>query len=253
MNSLNNIIPIITASLTLLIDLCIYLIPRIMRLSQKKKRTDRGMTRYKIVLKDKENERIYAFLKEGANTKRLTLDINERTITCSDALEEMILKEVRLANSAELFAFNYALSKIENDIENPYKTIVTEEDDLIMELLGKKAKENMITYSALVVALIIELAFSVLHVHAVSNWIFFFICSLIILCFVNQCVLKYRVKKGLYGTCSFEAKEIISYILNKQTRNRTGGNMPRLVFLKEEMDQRVLQKQTRGEMNAQQL
>lgn len=201
---------------------------------------------FTIVLED-EKKILYSFIKIGENIKKMTLDKRSGTITISDAEVDSLDRKVKTARSSDALAFSYIAKKAFSDYEKVgAQNNITEKDSLVMRLLQKKSKSNTVTYLCLLASLLLE--FIVYSYFSVSNnWITLFLCALLILLYLKQLVLKFRVKCGLYGTCYLEAKEIISYILSNQKKNGRGSGTPKLVFPEGEIEQKILNPNWGGE------
>lgn len=119
-----------------------------------------------------------------------------------------------------------------------HKPDISENDHLIMQLLRKKSSDNLITYVSLLIAFIGEYALYVQTQEVTFLWTMRVTVLLLLFNFINQRVLKYRSKHGLYGTCYSEAKEIVDFILEWHRKNgNSNGKPPKLVFTQEEIDE----------------
>lgn len=79
-------------------------------------------------------------------------------------------------------------------------------------LVGKRMKSDAKSYAYLISALVIYTVSSVFGLGSFSAYFYFFIFTMLSGLMVNQKVLEYRITKGLYGSNSYEAREIIRYI-----------------------------------------
>lgn len=103
-------------------------------------------------------------------------------------------------------------------------------------LLAKKARQSSVAYFFLFLSLILYWYLSALSIIPVRIGVLLFISALIIALFIGQQLLEYRIKKGLYGTNEYEAREIIEFILsNKDKSDFTGGKGFKEIFLEPEV------------------
>ena len=92
-------------------------------------------------------------------------------------------------------------------------------------LVGQKARQISSAYVALILALILYPLTSLLLIFEIKSIVIAFIALLFILLFINQKSLEYRIKKGLYGSNEYEAREILSFIINHSDKsNFTDGS-----------------------------
>lgn len=250
---------------------------------------ERSIIKHRIVLKD-DKKKLYTFEKDGDIINEILLDFGKNAIIHSvrtdpdgakkglkivnvdpddtkidlkivntdpdNAKIDLDLAKAKIANDAESLAFKFAISAHPSlSFKDPKRNIssvnIAKDVDLMMKLLQKKIKSNTFTYFALVFSLFIELLLGTLNPLFFNNRIILLTCILIILSFTNQLILKYRVKKGLYGTSYLEAREIITFIFNEQNNGGNGRGKTKLVFPKEENEQNVLLNRIRGEEHAQ--
>ena len=126
-------------------------------------------------------------------------------------------------------------------IANKMPFFTAEANDLIAQLLTEKNKKNVITYSSLLLSFLAEYVIFCQRLESSVIIAMALTFALLALNFANQKILYYRLKHGLYGTCSSEAKEIIAYIVKQlKNKNNSGGSLPKLVFKEEEIAERVL-------------
>ena len=153
----------------------------------------------------------------------------------------MHTKKSKLANDAESLAYNCAVNSLSKATKKKTSQAkVTKDVDLIMQLLKKKANVNAFTYCTLIISLILEFLLGALNPLFFNSIVVILTGTLIILAFTNQYILKYRVKKGLFGSNYFEAKEIIAFIFREQNKNKPGSGKTQLVFPEAEIEQNVL-------------
>ena len=79
-------------------------------------------------------------------------------------------------------------------------------------LVGKRMKSDAKSYAYLMSALVIYTISSVFGLGSYSAYFYLFIFTMLSGLMINQKVLEYRITKGLYGSNSYEAREIIGYI-----------------------------------------
>lgn len=208
--------------------------------------------KHEIVLEDEE-KKLYTIVQEKDKTITAVMDPDKKNIKYyneGQSIEELMSKKIKFANDSESLAFNCAVDLLpKNTNKGTSQAEVTKDVDLIMNLLKKKSKTNTYTYYILLITLALEFGFGFFNPLFFDKNVVIFTCILYALSLINQFVLKYRVKKGLYGTRYFEAKEIISYIVSEQN-NSTGSGKAILVFPKEEVDLHILLKRIRSEEHA---
>lgn len=229
---------------------------------------EKVIIRHKIVLKD-DNKKLYTFEKNGDIINKILLDFEKKEIIHSIKIdqdlskfevgikkENLDLEKVKVANDAESLVFNFVINS--RSLPSPKGTKrnissanMAKDIDLMMKLLQKKVKSNTFTYFALIFSLLVEFLIGALNPLFFNNRIILLTCILIVLSFINQLILKYRVKKGLYGTSYLEAREIITFIFNEQNNGGNGRGKTKLVFPEEEIEQNVLLNRVRGEEHAQ--
>lgn len=204
------------------------------------------LSSFTIVFED-EKKVLYSFIKIGEQIKKMTFDRKSGSVTLTDAEMDSLDRKVKAARSSDALAFSYIAKKALSDCEKTgTQSNITEKDSLVMRLLQRKYKKNTVTYLCLLASIFLESI--VYNFFSISNnWVTLFLCALLILLYSNQLVLKFRVKRGLYGTCYSEAKEIISYILLNQKKDGTGSGTPKLVFPEEEIEQKILNPNWGGE------
>lgn len=229
---------------------------------------ERSIIKHRIVLKD-DNKKLYTFEKNGDTINKILLDFEKNAIIHSVKIDQdfskfevgikkrdLDLAKVKVANDAESLAFNFVINSRpllspKGTKKNISSANIAKDVDLMMKLLQKKVKSNTFTYFALIFSLLVEFLIGTLNPLFFNNRIILLTCILIVLSFTNQLILKYRVKKGLYGTNYLEAREIITFIFNEQNNGGNGRGKTKLVFPEEEIEQNVLLNRVRGEEHAQ--
>lgn len=78
-------------------------------------------------------------------------------------------------------------------------------------LVNEKIKKDAKSYLYLTLVLILHIALAALGVMEQSAYFMAFILVMISALMINQKVLEYRIRVGLYGTTQYEAREIIKY------------------------------------------
>jgi len=190
-----------------------------------------------------------AYLYTDDNRKRIKVTIDNSKniifVTKADQIVSPHSKFVKLARKHERLSFLYAISSIlvrpeMISGEKPACTKIKEEDNLIMSLLEKKVQNTTKVCYALFGVLLIEFIFAFVLPKSFSRWVVIFACFFILLCNIGQWILEYRVKHGLYGTNSTEAREIILYIINNVDNSTNGKNGMRLVFPRPEYENAII-------------
>lgn len=212
----------------------------------------KAIIKHKIVLEDEE-KKLYTIIQEKDKIIKVVIDADRKSIKYyknDQCKEKLISEKIKFANDSESLAFNCAVDLLpKNTDKETSQAEVTKDVDLIMNLLKKKSKTNTNTYYILLITLALEFCLGFFNPLFFDKNVVIFTCILYVLSLINQFVLKYRVKKGLYGTRYFEAKEIISYIVSEHN-NSTGSGKAILIFPKEEVDLHVLLKRIRSEEHA---
>jgi len=154
--------------------------------------------------------------------------------------------KIRISNTHKI-ANDYVFLKIQ-DFSNRESAsqdgnkifTLTNTETLTMKLLREKANANKKTYVIGFInfgfVMLCYFASTIFNLPIVINpFILFFSMLFILLCYFKQQIFEYRVKKGYYGTCYEEAKDLVKFIVkhNKQN-NKDDGGKP--IFLKEEIE-----------------
>lgn len=242
---------IVFAALTLLVNCISSWLFRTLRFTEQKLQSKKSLLKLRMVMKD-EDENLYALIRDGKLIIKATYDSKNQTITYSDLSKASHSKRARFASSAETLAFNFVYSSIKKAPKTEAKkSRVSKETDLIGKLLKKKAKEATSAYQILLVALCVEMLIHLFVPNSRSTYVMLFTCIVILLVFAKQYLLQYRVKKGLYGTCYSEAKEIISFISNNNPKSGSGLKESKLIFKYEEIETSVQKDLYKGEQHVQ--
>lgn len=80
--------------------------------------------------------------------------------------------------------------------------------------LARRAKQRSAAYFFLLFSLVLYWYVSALSIIQVRTEVICFILALIVALFVGQKALEYRIKKRLYGTNEYEAREILEFMLS---------------------------------------
>lgn len=170
---------------------------------------------------------------------------SKKQIITLSALDKFIDSEsLKFASSSDSLAFNFIYESIKKKInKDSQQGQITKETGLIANLLKKKSEEFRTTHQVLSTALFILILTSFLFYDLYNSqriYVMYFVCIMFLLTFIKQHLLNYRVKKGLYGTCYSEAKEIISFMINEKKQGGTGSGKTQLIFLPEEESEKTL-------------
>ena len=104
-----------------------------------------------------------------------------------------------------------------------------ESRDFEEAILEDKAKKNSIAILGLFFSVLIySLLYFVFEIN-VKFEIFFVITVMIVMVVMNQMIITYRMKKGIYGTNYTEAKEIL-YFIKEYSKNNQDINKGKKVF-----------------------
>lgn len=197
--------------------------------------------------KDDADPTVYLYINDNKKRIKVTIDNSKNTIfvTEEDKIISPHSKILKPARKHERLPFLYAISSIlvrpeMISGEQSIRTRMKEENNLIMSLLEKKAQNTTKACYALFGVLLIEFLFAFVLPKSFSRWVVILACFFILLCNIGQWILEYRVKRGLYGTNSKEAREIISYIINNADNNTNRKNGMKLVFPKPEYENVII-------------
>lgn len=130
-------------------------------------------------------------------------------------------KTIILINSALISAIStlYKESEGESDEKRKSNTIV---GVMLLERLKKSTKLQFI----LVLCLILNVLISLIPAIEFSYFLLALVSVMLLSIHADQQLIRYRIRKGWYGTNEFEAKEIINFIIshsNKDDFNDSGG------------------------------
>jgi hypothetical protein len=138
-------------------------------------------------------------------------------------------------------ALKYLCSLKDSCVEKPIdtqKSYLTNTETLTLKLLKEKTASNsktytigFITFGAIVLYQIIAIS---LEWSVMNQLVLYFSAFFILLCYTKQKLFEYRVKKGFYGTCYSEAKELVKFIVEQNNQNK--GNKGKPVFIDEEIE-----------------
>ncbi|NSB12147.1 hypothetical protein [Clostridium beijerinckii] len=175
----------------------------------------------------------------------------ERTIRKLEKMEMMeygirnkkMMSRISKINSGLMKTF-YAESTLKKNKEDKTnnRISITKKDALVLQLLNNKSNNSVSAYILLSIALIIEIIYSMIFLEN-SNLIIIITTGLMICCFIKQKALEYRVKRGLYGTCYSEAKEVIEFLLQNKDSNNDSGTP---ILLSEQFKEDVFVKDSKG-------
>jgi len=84
---------------------------------------------------------------------------------------------------------------------------------IIDMMLEKKAKTDAKSYLYFTLAIVAHLLFVIFFKTNTNYWLMFLVVLLAGSLFANRQLLRYRIRKGYYGTSEDEAREIIQFIL----------------------------------------
>jgi hypothetical protein len=90
-------------------------------------------------------------------------------------------------------------------------------------LISRKAKQNFVAYLSLFISLITYTIIARLSHLEIRPEVVLLILGLILALFINQKILEYRIRKGLYGTNEYEAREILGFILSHADKSNFSG------------------------------
>lgn len=224
---------------------------RSLQINMRKLSSIKSLVKMQIVMKD-DHENLYVLIRNDKLIIKASYNNKERTIIYSDLKQASYSEKSRVASLEETLAFNFAYSSIKKiSKSDTKKNRLPKETDLIEKLLKKKAREATWTYRILILALCIEILFNSFVFNSQNTYVMIFTCVMIFLALTKQFILQFRVKKGLYGTCYSEAKEIISFISNDKTNHITGSKTSKLIFRDEEFERSSLKDLYEGERHVQ--
>lgn len=86
-------------------------------------------------------------------------------------------------------------------------------------LFGAKAKQAMTGYLFIGAAAIIHILYAKLGTQNISSGLLLFLSLCFALIHINQKILEFRIERGLYGKNEYEAREMISYLLNHSDKS----------------------------------
>jgi len=165
------------------------------------------------------NERIHdPSRKEWVSSGKLVSVVSEEDIDkilgIAVASSNKLAAEVLIRANAGLF--NAAISKLIHAAKR--NNAVKEANDFnltIAEMLfTTKAKHSLIAYTFVAVAVFVHIGLSSLTSQPTSNGLLLFLAIFFALIHINQKILEFRIEKGFYGKNEYEAREMVSFLLN---------------------------------------
>lgn len=111
--------------------------------------------------------------------------------------------------------------EIRNESESEKSKQLKQRDDLTIVglMIGHKANRDTIAYILLLGTAAVHIILSILGVVQFNLNLLALLSFFFIALFLNQEALRYRIKKGFYGTSEDEARDIIEYMLNPLPSN----------------------------------
>lgn len=81
-------------------------------------------------------------------------------------------------------------------------------------LFTTKAKHSLVAYALVALAGVLHLAVAALTSKSINNGLLLFLAITFALIHLNQKILEFRIRKGFYGKNEYEAREMVSFLLN---------------------------------------
>lgn len=166
------------------------------------------------------NERILDFSrKEWVHSEKLLSEEDiDKILGIAVASSNKLAAEVLVRVNAGLI--NVVISKLIYATKR--NNAVKEASDFnltIAEMLfTTKAKQSLIAYTFVAVAVFVHIGLSSLTSQSTSNGLLLFLAIFFALIHINQKILEFRIEKGFYGKNEYEAREMVSFLLNHSSK-----------------------------------
>lgn len=201
---------------------------------EKIEEVDRVFNNLTSVYLDEKREKFFIQLNQtdnNGNMNRFSVDYSRY----SDLLK------IKTPTSQNKIAFKYIYSLYEHgtaigDVPKKQWASLTNTEALTLRLLKEKAKSNTKTYRIGFVTFgIVSIYYSltlILNLPEIDPFVLYFSAIYLLFCYLRQQVFEYRVRKGFFGTCYTEAKELVKFIIEHNSKNTSDKGKP--VFIDEE-------------------
>ncbi|MEW6659431.1 MAG: hypothetical protein AB1424_12300 [Thermodesulfobacteriota bacterium] len=129
---------------------------------------------------------------------------------------------------------NLRTSNIYNSVESLDKYIIEQSIDEIIS--NNKLRKSAVTYFILFISCIVFILVHTYYPSKSFNLVTAFILFVMMILFINNSILEYRISKGYYGSNDHEAREIINFILTlpSNTDFRNGAAFKNLYQIQED-------------------
>jgi hypothetical protein len=165
--------------------------------------------------------------------------------------DPLIFRFVRLTDLASLSAIGIYLWRVTGLLQGEINKRITEEEPeeraskprrlAILELLADfKSNRARLAFFMLLFSSLLYVAVSRQFEYEMQPGIFIIVGFLLVALYINQKALTYRIRKGVYGTNAYEARELIAYIIsNSDKEDFFDGDDPKRLLLPPEQDART--------------
>lgn len=155
--------------------------------------------------------------------KELTSILKKERLITTDIIVKVKLNQFLKSLKITFLKFILNAGLINSFLEKKLKVISREhnyENTIVGLLVERRIKSDTRSYIILFCALFLHFVFSLLPSYSINWLLILFLVSLIGLLHLNQKVLEFRIKKGYYGCNEYEAREILSYILEHSDKKQ---------------------------------
>jgi hypothetical protein len=106
-----------------------------------------------------------------------------------------------------------AVTKLsKEELDNITATISKKSQSIVEMMVDNRAKNAQKAYTVFAITLLGQFAFAYFSKIATNFWFTLLVLILASATYLNQTILVYRIKKGLYGANDYEARELIEFI-----------------------------------------
>ena len=151
---------------------------------------------------------------------KITLSIPGSTVSFMTAIADAIEKTQEL----QVSLIKELIDKIASKESKKSQSIVS-------IMIDSRAKGVQKAFIFLAITLLGQLVFTYFTKSEISSWFILFLLFLACALYLNQTILEYRVKKGLYGANDYEAREIVEFIFaNAEHVDFSSGDGAKRIF-----------------------
>lgn len=174
-------------------------------------------------------------MKSKKNIKAISLELLKITASLVPGVDATIDILTAIKATTEIIKskeFKYQEpSAVKEYLDEIAKQESQKSQSIVEIMIDNKGNKVQKAYILLAITLLAQLGFAYFTKSEVNNWFMFLTLFLAGVIYLNQVILEYRIKKGLYGTNDYEAREIIEFIFtNAEYIDLSGGGGAKRIF-----------------------